>query len=408
MNILVLDCKEYNIQFRLICMEDKSCPVRGWVESIGMAGAIIHLYSGGNSSETQEVATLLSHKDAIRRILSILVEQKAVKSPDELAAVAHRVVHGGEHFMSSTLVDDKIIDYIRQLEPVAPLHNPAEVEGILAAREVLPDVPQVAHFDTAFYAGMPDYAYVYGLPYELYKRLGIRRYGFHGLSHRHLMFRAAHLLGRKYDEIKLVSCHLGSGCSITAVDKGIVQDTTMGFTPVEGLVMKTRSGDIDPGLIPFLQSKERLTVDEMQNLLNKFSGLKGLSGGTGRMTDVLEAAGKGDERSKIALDVFCYRARKYIAAMLGVIGGADALVFSAGIGQNSPLVRSRCVEGLDFLGVQVDPEKNEKAKGIEVDISAPDSKIKVFVIPDNEELSMAYRTRDILEDAKPETEEYDF
>jgi len=395
MKILVLDCKEYAIRFSLAEMADKSFPVCGKVESIGMAGAMIHIRRAGQP-ERQEVISLLTHKAAIEKIVEVLITEGAIGRREDIDAVAHRVVHGGESFQSSTLIDDSVIAQIRALRPLAPLHNPAEVEGILAAREVLPSTPQVANFDTAFYATMPDHAYIYGLPFELYKRLGIRRYGFHGLSHRQLMHRTAKLMKKNVEEIKVVSCHLGSGCSVTAVNCGVVQDTSMGFTPTEGLAMESRCGDIDPGLIPFLQSRERLSTAELLNLFNKFSGLKGLSGISDEMKTIVEEAEKGNEQARLAIEVFCYRVRKYIAAYIGILNGTDAVVFSAGIGLNAPSIRAKCVEGLEFLGIQLDPAQNEAAVGREALISSGDSKVKVFVIPDNEELTMAFRTQDVL------------
>lgn len=395
MKILVLDCKEYAIRFSLAEMADKSFPVFGKAESIGMAGAMIYIRRAGQP-ERQEVSSLLTHRAAIEKIIEVLITEGAIARPEDIDAVAHRVVHGGESFQSSTRIDDSVIAQIRALRPLAPLHNPAEVEGILAAREVLPSASHVANFDTAFYATMPDHAYIYGLPFELYKRLGIRRYGFHGLSHRHLMHRTAKLMKKSVEEIKLVSCHLGSGCSVTAVDGGVVQDTSMGFTPTEGLAMESRCGDIDPGLIPFLQSRERLSTTELLNLFNKFSGLKGLSGISDEMKTIVEEAEKGNEQARLAIEVFCYRVRKYIAAYIGVMNGTDAVAFSAGIGLNAPSIRAKCVEGLEFLGIQLDPAKNEAAVGREALISSGDSKVKVFVIPDNEELTMAFRTQDVL------------
>jgi len=407
MRILVLDCKEYAIRFSLADMETKTFPVCGKVESIGMAGATIHVRTQGKS-ERQEQASLLTHKAAIEKVIDVLIQERAISSKADLDAVAHRVVHGGESFQTSTRINEKVIEQIRRLRPLAPLHNPAELEGILATRQILPDTPQVANFDTAFYATMPDHAFIYGLPFELYKRLGVRRYGFHGLSHRYLMHRTAKLLEKNITEIKIVSCHLGSGCSITAIDRGTVKDTSMGFTPTEGLAMDSRCGDIDPGLIPFLKAKERLTTAELLNLFNKFSGLRGLSGTSGEMAVILDKAEKGDERCQIALGVFSYRVKKYIAAYMGVLGGADALVFSAGIGVNAPIVRQRCVAGLEFLGVQLDPEKNQAAIGKEALISSDDSPVKVFAMPDNEELTMAFRTRDVIQKREEGIEEDEF
>lgn len=400
MRILCLDCKEHTIRYSLVELDQERIPVAGNIESVGMAGARVQIRSEAKPFQEYE-DTILTPRAGVDKIIEILIEQEAISSTEDIEAVAHRVVHGGESFIDATLIDEATLDRIRELRPLAPLHNPAELEGILAAQEALPDIPHVANFDTAFYATMPEYAYVYGLPYELYKRLGVRRYGFHGLSHRYLMFQAAHLLGASHRDVKIVSCHLGRGCSITAVDRGVVQDTSMGFTPTEGLVMNTRCGDLDPGLIPFLKSNERLTSAELLNLFNKFSGLKGLSGISDRMRPILEASQEGNERADTAIDVFCYRVRKYISAYLGVLNGADALVFSAGIGVHSPLIRSKCVEGLQFLGIELDEQKNQEALGQEAVISSDNSATRVFTIPDNEELSMAYQTRKIVLAASP-------
>jgi acetate kinase len=402
MKILVLDCKEYAIRFSLVDIDTKSFPSCGKVSSIGMAGAIVEIRPEPKAETgRKEVASLLTHRAAIEKVLEMMIEDEAIHSKSEIEAVAHRVVHGGEYFKKSQIIDDTVIAQIRALRPLAPLHNPAELEGITAAMEVLPDAPHVANFDTTFHSKMPDHAYVYGLPYELYQRMGIRRYGFHGLSHRHLMHRSAKLLGKEIDKVKLVTCHLGSGCSITAIDKTVVQDTSMGFTPTEGLVMESRCGDIDPGLIPFLLSQERLNPAELLNLFNKFSGLRGLCG-WGEMKTVLEEAESGNEQAKTAIEVFCYRIRKYISAYLGVLNGADAITFSAGIGLHSPEIRAKCLEGLQFLGVKLDSKKNKAAIGREASIEAKDSTIKVFVIPDNEELTMAFLTRDAVESVKEE------
>jgi acetate kinase len=327
----------------------------------------------------------------------MLVADRLIGGPEEIEAAAHRVVHGGESFQESTLITDSVIAKIRALRPLAPLHNPAELDGIVAARELLPGIPHVAHFDTAFSATLPDHAYVYGLPYELYKTWGIRRYGFHGLSHSHLMHRCAALMERPAEELKIVSCHLGSGGSITAIDRGKVSDTSMGYTPTEGLVMESRCGDIDPSLVPLVKSKERLTTGELQNLLNKFSGLLGLSGLSGEMNSLLKYAAEGNERACMAIDVFCYRIRKYIASYAGVLGGLDALVFSSGIGFNAPSIRAQCTKGLEFLGVELDAKKNEAAVGIEAQIARDSSRVKVFTIADDEEMTMAILTRDVVE-----------
>jgi len=396
MKILILDCKEYALGFSLIETETKTASVRGRVESIGMAGAMVRIAPQGRPAR-QEVVSLLNHKAAIQKIVETLIAERAIGDCGQIEAVAHRVVHGGESFQESTLITDSVVAKIRALRPLAPLHNPAELEGIVAAREALPAIPHVANFDTAFYTTLPDHAYIYGLPYELYKTWGIRRYGFHGLSHSHLIHRCAKLLERPVEELKIVSYHLGTGCSITAVDGGQVADTSMGYTPTEGLVMKSRCGDIDPSLIPFLKSKERLTTGELQNLLNKFSGLLGLSGLSGEMKSLLKHASEGNERARMAIDVFCYRVRKYISAYAGVLGGLDALVFSSGIGFNAPSIRAQCVAGLEFLGVELDAKKNEAAVGIEAQIARDDSRVKVFAIADDEEMTMAILTRDVVE-----------
>jgi acetate kinase len=319
---------------------------------------------------------------------------------DEIGAVGHRVVHGGERFQSSVLIDDEVIEGIEANIALAPLHNPANLQGYNAARAVLPDAPQVAVFDTAFHQTMPEPAFLYALPYSLYQRFGIRRFGFHGTSHRFVSGRLAALLGREADDpdLRLITCHLGNGCSVCAVRGGKSVDTSMGFTPLEGLVMGTRCGDLDPAALLFIMGREEIGAAEASALMNKHSGLLGLSGLSHDMRTLLEAEEKGNERARLAIDLFCYRLRKYIGAYVAALGGADAIAFAGGIGENAPAVRERTLQGLDALGLALDPARNAEARGREEEISPEGAKPRVFVVPTNEELMIARDAARIAED----------
>jgi len=318
-----------------------------------------------------------------------------IASVDEISGIGHRVVHGGEEFTASAVITDEVISMIQKYADLAPLHNPPNLTGIIASKKFLPKAVQVAVFDTAFHHSLPPKAYLYALPYGLYKKFGIRRYGFHGTSHYYVSKRAARLLEREREEVNLITCHLGNGCSITAVEKGLSVDTSMGFTPLEGLVMGTRSGDMDPAIVFYL-SEKGYSTEELNNLLNKKSGLLGISEISNDMRNLFEAKEKGDERAKAAIDIFCYRLRKYIGAYLAVLRHTDAIVFTGGIGENNAAIRSASLEGLESLGIVIDQEKNLKAnKDNESEISKDGSPVKVFVIPTNEELQIAHDTFEI-------------
>jgi acetate kinase len=319
-----------------------------------------------------------------------------ITNKNEIEAVGHRVVHGGEEFTESVLITSDLMTKLRALIELAPLHNPHNIRGINACQKALPHAPQVAVFDTAFHHSMPAHAYIYGIPYVFYKRYGIRRYGFHGTSHQYVSDRAASMLGKPLTDLKMITCHLGNGASVAAVDRGISIDTSMGFTPLEGLLMGTRSGDIDPAIILHIMSREELSLHEGNTLLNKHSGLAGISGISSDMREVIEAANGGNGNAKLALEVYCYRLKKYIGSYLAALGGLDALVFTAGVGENSPIVRALTCQGLDFVGIKIDSAKNDQTVGKEMDISASGASVKTLVIPTNEELVIAHDTERIV------------
>jgi len=377
-------------------MEDESVMAKGLVERIGSDDAILTHTPTGRSS-VKQVSSILDHTTAIGQVLEMLVhpEHGVIRDISEIRAVGHRVLHGGPTFTQSVLINSEVKDAIRDCIPLGPLHNPANLMGILAAESNIPGVPQVAVFDTAFHQTMPKHAFLYPLPYVLYERHKVRRYGFHGTSHRYIARRAAEALNRPSKGLRLISCHLGNGASVAAIKDGKCIDTSMGLTPLEGLMMGTRSGDIDPAVVFYVMKHENLTIDEMDSLLNKHSGLLGVSGISGDMREIEAAVKSGDERAKVAFDIYEYRIRKYIGAYAVALDGVDAIVFTAGIGENSPFLRQRVCEGLGFLGVTIDPEKNN-SRGKEVNITGEDSKVKVLVIPTNEELVIARDTLEIV------------
>ncbi|MBW7995043.1 MAG: acetate kinase [Candidatus Glassbacteria bacterium] len=401
MLILVINCGSSSVKYQLVNTEDGVALVKGSVERIGMSGAVLTLERSDGYS-VKFGLEILDHTVAIEQILAYLVHPKhgVIKDKSEVDAVGHRVVHGGQQFTGSVMVDEEVLAKIRQCIELAPLHNPHNIRGINAALRNLPGLPQVAVFDTAFHSSLPRHAYLYPLPYVLYRRYEIRRYGFHGTSHYYVYNRAVELLGKKAEELKVITVHLGNGCSITAVDGGRSVDTSMGLTPLEGLVMGTRSGDIDPSIILHIMGREELSLSEATTLLNKHSGLQGLSGISSDMRDLIEESGKGDERARLAIEVYCYRLRKYIGAYAAAMGGLDAVVFTAGVGENSALVRAKACEGLGFLGLELDGKANEEAVGKEADISKPGSRVKVFAIPTNEELVIARDTERIVNEAR--------
>jgi acetate kinase len=341
----------------------------------------------------------LNYEAALKLAIDALLDSNhgVINSIDEISAVGHRVVHGAEKFSKSTIITEEVEATIRECFPLAPLHNPPNLMGFLACKMILPNIPHVAVFDTAFHQTMPEYAYLYAIPYRLYTEYSIRRYGFHGTSHRYVANRAEKLLGKSLESLKIITCHLGNGCSITAVSEGKSVDTSMGLTPLEGLVMGTRSGDIDPALVFFLMDRLGMDFQQVDNLLNKESGLLGLSGKSRDVRDLLKASENGDKRSKLALKVFCYRVRKYIGAYAAAMGGLDAVIFTAGIGENAVQLRKEICEDLEFMGIEFDPEKN-KSEEREKFINMENSKVKVLVIPTNEELLIARDTLEIVSD----------
>lgn len=393
MNVLVINCGSSSLKYQLINMNDESVLAKGLVERIGIEGSVLkHEKTGQDKVVIEEV--LKNHKDAINLVLKALVDPKhgAVKSLDEVEAVGHRVVHGGEKFANSVLITEEVINAMKECIELAPLHNPPNIIGIEACQELLPNVPMVGVFDTAFHQTMPAESYIYPLPYELYEEMGIRRYGFHGTSHKYVSERVAALMGRSLEGTKIVTCHLGNGASLTAIKDGKSFDTSMGMTPLEGLVMGTRCGDIDPAIVTFLMNKKNMTAEQVDNLMNKKSGVLGISGVSSDFRDIEGAAKQGNERAQLALDKFDYTVRKYIGSYAAAMGGLDALVFTAGLGENSASNRASICEGLEFLGITVDESKNG-IRGKEVEISKEGSKVKVFVIPTNEELMIARDTK---------------
>jgi acetate kinase len=398
MKILVLNCGSSSIKFQLIettvemIQADADRMIaKGSVEKIGTDEAVLHLTVPPNP-ERSITEEMLDHQTALTRALQALKEAKAVGDITQIQAVGHRVVHGGERFSASVMIDEEVEKAIQEYSELAPLHNPHNLRGYLVARKVLPQVPQVAVFDTAFHHSMPPKAYLYGLPYSYYRRYGVRRYGFHSPSHRYVAFRCREMLGKAKDEANLITAHLGNGCSITAIEKGKSIDTSMGFTPLEGLLMGTRCGDIDPAIILYLMSKDELTLHDVSTLLNRFSGLYGISGNSNDMRDLIAAAAKGDQQAEVAIDAFCYRLRKYIGAYTAALGHVDGLVFTGGIGENSPLVREKTCQGLAELGYQLDVARNNETVAKASEISIPSSRVRMFVIPTDEELLIARDT----------------
>jgi len=389
MKVLVINCGSSSLKYQVIDMQNEKVLIKGLVERIGIAGSQIKSEKTGCESYIVQ-EELPDHKKAISLVLSILqdVEHGVIKSMDEIVAVGHRVVHGGEMFSESVLIDDNVMKGIKDCIPLAPLHNPANIMGIEACKALMPKTPMVAVFDTAFHQSMPSYSYIYALPYEYYTKYKVRRYGFHGTSHKYVSKRAADMIGKKIEELRIVTCHLGNGSSLAAVKGGKVLDTSMGLTPLEGLAMGTRSGDLDPAILPFIMEKEGLNAKDIGNVLNKNSGVLGISGVSSDFRDIEEASSKGNERAKLALDVFCMRVKKYIASYAAVMSGLDVVVFTAGIGENSIELRAKICEGLEFLGVEIDKEKNN-VRGKETVANKDGARVKILIVPTNEELMIA-------------------
>jgi acetate kinase len=399
--VLVLNSGSSSVKYQLIetsleLIESDSdhAIARGAVERIGTSSAV-HTYRPAGRDKVSEVKEILEHRVAIAEIIHTLTHPQTgvIGEAAEIEAVGHRMVHGGEKFTQSALCTPEVVQQIEDCCELAPLHNPHNLRGYQAARQILPDVPHAAVFDTSYHQTMPAQAYLYGLPYVLYTRHGIRRYGFHGTSHRFVGWRSRKLLGRPREETRLITCHLGNGASMCAIDHGRSVDTSMGFTPLEGLLMGTRCGDLDPAVLFYVMHKEELTEHQATTMLNKHSGLFGVSGLSNDMLELERAEAQGNERARLAIDIFCYRVRKYIGAYAAAMGGADAVIFTGGIGENSALVRARTMAGLDFLGAALDPARNDAAvKGREADISTTDAKVRTLVIPTNEELIIARDT----------------
>jgi acetate kinase len=392
MKVLVLNCGSSSLKYQLIDMDTEKVMAIGLCERIGIDGNFKH-EAAGKEKYKAEVA-LPDHTVAVKTVIDALVDKEhgVIADVSEIDAVGHRVVHGGEYFAESVIINDEVIKAIEACVELAPLHNPANLIGIHACEKLMPGVPQVAVFDTAFHQTMPAKAYMYALPYELYEKYKIRRYGFHGTSHKYVTQQAAEMLGKDVSEVKLVTCHLGNGGSLTAVDGGKSVDTTMGFTPLAGVVMGTRCGDIDPAIVNYIAEKEGINGKEVDTIMNKKSGVLGLSGKSSDFRDLWDARGEGNERAGMALDCFHYSVAKNIGSYLMALGGADAIVFTAGLGENSTPSRAAIGEYLKWLGITIDPEQNGK-RGENLVISTPDSKIKVLVIPTNEELMIAKDTK---------------
>ena len=393
MKVLVINCGSSSLKFQLIDSETEKVLAKGLCERIAIDGSMITYTPAGGEKEKREVP-MKDHTDAIRLVLEALTNEKTgvVKDLSEIGAVGHRVVHGGERFAQSVIIDEDVIKAIEEVSDLAPLHNPANLIGIRACQKLMPGVPMVVVFDTAFHQTMPEEAYLYGLPYEYYKKYKVRRYGFHGTSHSYVSKRAAEILGEKYEDLKIIVCHLGNGASISAVKNGKCIDTSMGLTPLEGLIMGTRSGDIDPAIIEYVAGKEHKSIAEMITVLNKKSGVLGLSDNlSSDFRDIEQGYYSGDENAVRAMKTYCYRVLKYIGSCVAAMDGVDVICFTAGVGENGPLIRNLICSHLTFLGITLDQELNNK-RGEDLVITTPDSRTKVCVIPTNEELAIARET----------------
>ena len=393
MNVLVINCGSSSLKFQLINAETEKVLAKGLCERIGIDGRLTYQPAGGEKEKSD--LAMPTHTEAIQFVIDALTNEKTgvVKSLDEIGAVGHRLVHGGEKFASSVVITDEVKKAVEECNDLAPLHNPANLIGVAACEKLMPGTPMVAVFDTAFHQTMPEKAYMYGLPYEYYEKYKVRRYGFHGTSHSFVSKRAAEVMGKSYDEVKTIVCHLGNGSSVSAVLNGKCVDTSMGLTPLEGLVKGTRSGDIDPAIMEFIAKKENLDIEGVMEVLNKKSGVFGISGGlSSDFRDLTDAMNAGDKKAKIAMDVFSYRVAKYIGSYAAAMNGVDDIVFTAGIGENDDYVREEVCKYLGYLGVDFDSEVNKGLRGKEAELTKEGSKVKVFVIPTNEELAIARET----------------
>ena len=396
MKVLVINAGSSSLKYQLMDPETREVLAKGLCERIGIDGRLTHKIPAKDAKYVFEIP-MPTHAEAIQSVLNALLDSEhgVIKSASEIDAVGHRVVHGGEKFASSVLITDEVMAAIEECIPLAPLHNPANITGIKACQQVMPGVPMVAVFDTAFHQTMPAKSYIYALPYEYYEQDKVRRYGFHGTSHRYVSARAAQILGKPIEELKIITCHLGNGSSVTAVDGGKSVDTSMGFTPLAGLPMGTRSGDLDAGILEYLMNKHGYDMKEMMNILNKKSGVLGISGVSSDFRDVENAGNDGNKRASLALEAFQYSVKKLIGAYAAAMGGVDVIVFTAGVGENDAITRYNAASGLEFMGVKMDAEAN-KVRGEEKIISAPDSKVKVLLVPTDEELMIAMDTASIV------------
>jgi len=393
--IFVVNCGSSSIKYQLLNMNGEQVLAKGLIERIGMEGSVLkHTPTGKYTVDIS--AEIPDHSVGIQMALDALTNEEygVIDSMDEIDAVGHRVVHGGERFTDSVLISDDVLNGIEACAEIAPLHNPPNLYGIKACMRLMYNTPQVAVFDTAFHQTMPKVAYLYGLPYEMYVKYGLRRYGFHGTSHKYVAQQAAEMMGEHMSDLRFITCHLGNGASIAAIKYGKSIDTSMGYTPLEGLVMGTRSGEIDPAVIPFLMEKENMNAQQIDDYLNRRSGILGISGLSSDFRDLESAANRGDERSQLAIDIFAYKVKKYIGGYVAAMGGVDAIIFTAGLGENSPFMRDKICNDLEYLGTRIDPELN-KLRGKQMEISIKRARVKIFVIPTNEELVIARDTLNI-------------
>lgn len=395
MNVLVVNCGSSSLKYQLIDMDNEAVLAKGQFEKIGAEDAIF-THKRPDAEKLERVEPILDHKQALKILLDILVDAEfgVISSMDEIDAVGHRVVHGAEKFADSVLITPAVMEALEECAKIAPLHNPPNIQGIEACEAIMPKVPQVAVFDTAFHQTMPAEAFLYGLPYEAYTELGVRRYGFHGTSHKYVAQRVAELMGKHMSDLRIISCHLGNGSSVSAIKAGRSIDTSMGFTPLSGLIMGTRCGDIDPAIVPFLMDKWDMTYHEIDAIMNKKSGVLGISGVSNDFRVIEEAAEEGNKRAQLALDMFHYKVRSTIGAYVAVMGGVDVIVFTAGIGENGIGNRDAICNGLEYLGTRLDRERNN-VRGKETEISVEGSKVKIFVVPTNEEIMIARDTKRI-------------
>lgn len=398
MKVLVLNCGSSSIKYKLYDMNGQKELASGGIEKIGLPDSFLKftLSDGSKQVITQEIK---EHTAGIELILKTLTDAKygVIKSLDQIDAVGHRVVHGGDKFCSSVVINQEVIDKIEECVDLAPLHNPANLKGIFAIQKILPKVPQVAVFDTSFHQTMPPYAYIYALPYEYYEKYGVRRYGFHGTSHRYVAKRGCEFLGLDLENSRIITAHIGNGGSITAIKNGKSIDTSMGMTPVEGLMMGSRSGNIDLGVLTYLMDKENLSTQQINDIINKKSGLVGVSGVSSDMRDIENAIEQGNERARLAMDMYFYYILKYVSGYIAVLGGVDAIIFTGGVGENQPIMRKYVCDSLAFLGVDFNNELNDRIKGRETELTFPNSKVRVAVIPTNEELAIAIDTEELVE-----------